>query len=60
MSRWLTTEQAADYIGYREGTLRVWRAKEVGPPYVKAPGGGVRYSSDDLDTWITSALKRPL
>ena len=34
----LSTGKAAKYIGYAEITLRVWRAKKIGPKYRKING----------------------
>lgn len=56
INRWLTTKEAAEYLGYSTHSLKVSRmygklgGKEC-PKYRKA-GTAVRYSQDDLDRWI--------
>ncbi len=49
----MTTEQAAEYIGYAASTLAGWRnqCREDGPPYSK-PGGKVFYRKSALDRWL--------
>jgi len=49
----LTTEEAAAYIGYKAGTLEIWRQqnKDGAPPYLK-PAGKVLYKKSDLDEWL--------
>jgi predicted DNA-binding transcriptional regulator AlpA len=49
--RVLDTEKTAKYLGIKEGTLRVWRAKSLGPRYVKLEGN-VRYLFEDLEVWL--------
>ncbi|AXK45493.1 helix-turn-helix transcriptional regulator [Brachybacterium saurashtrense] len=53
MTHWLSTDQAAQYLGYREGTLRVWRAKDQGPAYTRTPSGSIRYRIEDLEAWLS-------
>lgn len=53
MSNYLTTEQAADYLGLKPATLSQWRTtKDKGPSFIKAGKRIVRYTKDDLDAWI--------
>jgi predicted DNA-binding transcriptional regulator AlpA len=47
----LTTQQAAERIGFSAGTLENWRCAGEGPPYVKI-GRAVRYSVAGLERWI--------
>ncbi len=55
----LTTEQAAEYLGFATGTLQNWRQADKsrkpedrqGPPYYKM--GKVFYTKTDLDKWIS-------
>lgn len=51
---WMTTKEAAEYIGHSESTLETWRTeteKKQGPRYYK-PLGKVLYNRDDLDAWV--------
>ena len=43
----LTERQSADYLQLEPSTLRNWRHKGIGPPFVKF-GGSVRYEFGDL------------
>lgn len=52
----LSTEQVAEELGVPVKTVRWWRyvsstGAPVGPPSFKV-GRYVKYSRDDLDTWI--------
>lgn len=51
----LSLGQAADYLGIKEVTLRVWNRRATGPGYFKA-GKLVRYRLQDIDDWINSKL----
>lgn len=53
----MTTDEAADYIGIARSTLEKWRSKSKGPKYCKlgaGPKSPVRYTKVDLDAWIAS------
>ena len=55
MEKILLTEQEAAILLNREpATLRVWRVKGEGPPFVKDPKGGIHYDREMLETWIYS------
>lgn len=54
IKEWMTTKEAAEYIGHSESALEGWRVeteKKQGPKYYK-PLGKVLYNRDDLDAWI--------
>ena len=51
MSQLLTTEEAAERLGFKHATLQQWRWAGRGPSFVKF-GHYVRYRSDDLDEWV--------
>lgn len=51
MSDFLTTKEAAEYIKHSEQTLEQWRAKGIGPKYLK-PQGKVLYTKEDLINWM--------
>ena len=50
-SPWLTTAQAAEYLGATQGTLKTWRATGCGPKY-HGKHRFVRYHMDDLDAFM--------
>lgn len=52
--RYLTSEAAAQYLGYSAAALQLWRCQGNGPLYVKINRNSVRYRKSDLDRWITS------
>jgi len=51
--RYLTTVEAAAYLGLSDKSLEHWRLNRKGPPYIKA-GGAVRYDIRKLDRWLES------
>jgi excisionase family DNA binding protein len=53
-STWLTTTEAARYLGLGKSTLEIWRMAGKGPTFTKA-GGRVRYARSDLDAWQRGA-----
>lgn len=53
--QFLTTPQAAEYIGLHKSTLDTWRCRGEGPRFVKL-GRAVRYRIKDLDAYIESRL----
>jgi excisionase family DNA binding protein len=53
----LNTQQAAEYLGLSRKTLENWRHVGGGPNYRKL-GGAVRYSTEDLNAYIDSAIRR--
>ena len=43
----------AQRLGLSPRTLRKWRHERVdGPPFLRLPGGAVRYRPADVNTWI--------
>ncbi len=56
-SPFLSTAQAAHYIGLSRRTLEKMRVVGGGPKYRKH-GRYVRYHIDDLDAWSASRAKR--
>lgn len=53
---YLTTDEAAVYLGLSKGTLENWRSSGSGPEYCQ-PSGKVYYLISDLDAWIESGRK---
>ena len=49
--QFVTTQEAAEYIGMKPATLEVWRVYGKGPVFRKF-GRVVRYEVKDLDKWI--------
>lgn len=49
----LNTNEAATYLGLAAQTLKIWRERHLGPPFVKA-GGRVVYVKRDLDRWLAA------
>jgi len=51
----LSTADAASYLGLKPQTLRLWRTRGGGPPYIRygAKGRGtVFYKVADLEAWV--------
>ena len=51
-SPWLSTEQAAEYLGSSPATLKNWRSAGEGPAYRTCNGRLIRYERDDLDRFV--------
>lgn len=50
----LTPEEVADALRLKVGTLRSWRYRGEGPPYIKVAGSHqlVRYPAADFRSWL--------
>lgn len=48
---WITTKEAAERLGFHEGTLKNWRCQGIGPKYTQI-GRSVRYRVADLDKFM--------
>jgi hypothetical protein len=58
-SRFLNTEEAAEFLDKAPGTLVVWRStKRYDLPYLKI-GGSVRYDMEDLLAFLESQRVEP-
>ncbi len=53
-AQWLTAVQVAALIQRSTRTLKRWRSKGGGPPFVRFDDGEVRYSRNKLDEWMRS------
>lgn len=51
MKRFLTTKEAAYYLGLKEPTLEKWRTMGIGPRYYRLGTKAVRYEVSDLEEW---------
>ena len=51
----LRPEDAARFLAVEANTLRSWRCRGIGPPYIKLPGekGAVRYYRGDLEIFLS-------
>src|SRR5437879_1135689 len=47
----LSSHDAAPYIGRSEITLRQWRGRGLGPPYIRQ-GRSISYLKSDLDQYL--------
>lgn len=59
--RYLTTEQAAEYVGLSPRTLEKYRVTGESPVYIRHGGpqsGLVLYRPADLDVWIESRVRK--
>jgi len=49
----LTEKEAASRLRARPSTLRAWRSKKIGPPYVRV-GKLVRYRASEIEAYIVA------
>jgi len=58
--RLITSREAADLLGLREGTLAAWRVRKVfdRPAAVRVGTRGVRYRESVIRQWITDREER--
>lgn len=49
---YLTSDEAADYFGISSATLRNWRTRGDGPPYIKINPRVIRYQLLELEAWM--------
>ncbi len=52
----MTTKEAAAFMGLRSNTLEIWRVRGTGPKFVKL-GRAVRYRLPDIESYIESQLR---
>ena len=55
--RFITENEAAEYLCLSPATLRRWRWAGKGPEFVKI-GGAVRYDPVDIDAFIEQGRRR--
>ena len=48
----LSSNQARLRVGVTVDTLKRWRRKKKGPPYVRIDSQRVRYPQDKLEQWL--------
>jgi excisionase family DNA binding protein len=51
-------DEASDYLGVSQATLRAWKRQGRGPTYFRA-GKLLRYRRSDLEAWIRAQLVVP-
>lgn len=51
--RWISLEEAADFLGVKPSTLREWIRKENGVPARKI-GKQWKFKCSELDDWVKS------
>lgn len=54
--RWLTTHEAATYMGVKVDTLSKWRSRGQGPCYSAALGRDPRYRLSDLLSYMATKM----
>ncbi|MBD8030280.1 helix-turn-helix transcriptional regulator [Corynebacterium gallinarum] len=55
IDKWLSTTQAAKYLGLTTRTLYNWRANNTGPRHVRNADNHALYRVSDLDDWIDAS-----
>ena len=56
MSKLLNTDDAAEILGVKTATLRIWRMQGKGPNFIKI-GALVRYDETELERWKASQTR---
>lgn len=57
VSPWLSTTQAAEYLGSSPATLKNWRSSGEGPSYHTCNGRLIRYHREDLDRFVRTGAR---
>jgi hypothetical protein len=56
----LTTEEVAGLLRNKPSTLKYWRHRHQGPPWIHLPGSNqILYRRSDLETWMARGERRP-
>lgn len=55
----LTPRQLADAIKVTPRTLASWRNANIGPPFVRMNGHGIRYATKDVSAWLLATPTMP-
>jgi predicted DNA-binding transcriptional regulator AlpA len=48
--------EIANYLGKPVSTLRVWRQRRLGPPWLKVGPRDVRYRWSDVEQWLSEQV----
>lgn len=57
-SLYLTSKQAAAYMGLSPRTVESWRSTEDGPSFVRISNRSIRYERAHLDEWMQRRVRR--
>jgi hypothetical protein len=58
LEKFLAEEELATNLKYTTRTLRSWRDRQIGPPWVKI-GNKAFYPIDEIEPWLRSRIQRP-
>jgi predicted DNA-binding transcriptional regulator AlpA len=56
----LTEQQAAEWLGLSVHTLRDWRWRKKGPPWMQVSAKCIRYSVAAVQKWLDNQTCNPL
>ena len=56
----LTEQQTADWLGLSIHTLRDWRWRKQGPPWVQISPKCIRYCVEKVQEWLDGQTRNPL
>ena len=56
--RFLTEEEAAEFISFSPRTLQAWRQRNIGPPFLRIQRS-IRYSEAALTSWMRDQIRQP-
>lgn len=48
----LNTNETAEWLGVAPISLRIWRSRGEGPPFVRVSRRGIRYRRGDVTEWL--------
>jgi len=51
--------QAAEFLGLSDNTLRDWRWRNQGPPYIRLSAKCIRYDKEQLGQWLREKTEQP-
>ena len=54
----ISEKQAAKYLSLSPRTLRNWRVRGGGPPFVRISARCIRYRPEDLEAWADGKLRK--
>lgn len=57
-SRLINEDKAAKHLSVSKRTLRNWRVRGGGPPFVKISARCIRYRAADLDAWAERQIRK--
>jgi predicted DNA-binding transcriptional regulator AlpA len=54
----LSERQLAAELGLAPATLRKWRARNAGPPFIRLSRRAIRYRRADVERWLAANARR--